>query len=163
MGGVPGTDAPPPNMRAIPTNPSTAWSSLSGRWASIGAARERRVILLLIGVALMSAGDLSMTLTHVSGPGMMEGNPLARGIMGFNSPLALSVWKAITVALGLGILYFARRSRAGEIGAWVCCLALTWLMFRWYDYNDRVSELTPYISVLAEGGDVRWMRFSNPG
>jgi hypothetical protein len=89
---------------------------------------------------------------------MLEGNPLARGIMGYNSPAALTVWKIVTVGLGLGILFFARRTLCGEIGAWVCCAILTWLTIHWMDYNDGISELTPYLSSLAAGGDIRWVQ-----
>lgn len=110
----------------------------------------------------MSIGDLFMTLTHLRGPGMLEVNPLARGIMGYNSPLGLAAWKFMTLSLGIGILVWARRTRAGEIGAWICCFALTCLTFQWHHYNHRASELTPYISLLAEGGDGRWMRMKDP-
>lgn len=139
-----------------------AWASTRDLWDRIGEARERRVFLLLFGVLAMSAGDLYMTLTHLTGPGMLEGNPLARGIMGFNSPVALTLWKLVTVSLGVGILIYARRTRFGEVGAWICCALLTWLTIRWVDYNDRVGELTPYLTVLADGGDVRWVRMDKP-
>lgn len=103
-----------------------------------------------------------MTLTHLMGPGMLEANPLARGIMGYNSPLGLGVWKLVTVSLGVGILFWARRTVAGEMGTWICCLALTWLTFQWQHYNDRASELTPYVTLLADGGDGRWVQIKDP-
>lgn len=156
MPASPWTDPPGPDMQRY-------WRSLASRWSSLGEARERRVLLLLFGVLAMSSGDLYMTLTHISGPGMLEGNPLARGIIGYNSPAALTIWKILTVSLGVGILFFTRRSRWGEFGAWLCCLLLTWLTFRWVDYNDRISELTPYLTVLADGGDARWVRLHDPG
>lgn len=138
------------------------WATFSARWATLGQARERRVFILLIGVVVMSMGDLFMTLTHLKGPGMLEANPLARGIMGYNSALGLTLWKCLTLSLGIGILIWARRTVAGEVGAWICCLALTWLTFQWHTYNHRASELTPYVTLLAEGGDVRWMRMKDP-
>jgi Domain of unknown function (DUF5658) len=134
---------------------------LGSVWSALGGPRERRVLLLLFCVLVLSAGDLYMTLMHLTGPGMLEGNPLARGIMGYNSPAALAIWKTVTVGLGLGILFFARRTICGEIGAWICCLILTWLTIHWVNYNNDVAELTPYLNTLASGGDARWMHMDS--
>ena len=87
---------------------------------SIGAAfgpgyRPVRVTLLLCGVVLLSLADLYMTLVHLMSFGMIEANPLARGIMAYGSPAALVVWKLVTVLTAVGILFYARRKASAKL------------------------------------------------
>lgn len=110
-----------------------------------------------MGVALLSMVDLYMTLTHVMGAGMVEGNPLARGIMAYNSPALLAAWKISTVGLAIGILIHARKRRTGEIAAWICCGVLVWLTVRWVDYNAQIQALTPYLASISEQENTRWV------
>jgi hypothetical protein len=96
---------------------------------------------LLVAVVLLSLGDLYMTLVHVRSVGMFEGNPLARSVMSLNSPVLLSLWKLATIVAAVGILYWVRRSRQGELGAWLCLCVLTWLTLRWATYSDVLAEV----------------------
>ena len=90
---------------------------------------------------------------------MAEGNPLARGIMAYNSPQALVAWKLATVGLGVGILFYARRRLAAELAAVFCCAVLMWLTLRWNSYNDQVSSLTRELNMVAQSpaGDAPWV------
>lgn len=124
------------------------------QWAQ---ARPRRVVLLLVAVLLMSLGDLYMTLTYLLNVGLLEGNPIARGVMLMNRPELLIGWKVASLGLGLGILYWARRSGKGELGAWVCFVMLSWLTVHWSAYNAQVKELTPAIAEMSVAKDHRWV------
>ena len=122
--------------------------------------RARRVVALLVCVIVFSVADLYLTTTHLQSAGMIEGNPIARAIMGLNSTVALSLWKALTVGLGVWILYAARRSRAGEAGAWVCFVVLWLLMVRWMTYSDEIVQLMPHMGQIGEISEGRWMSFT---
>jgi hypothetical protein len=102
--------------------------------------RKVRVLALLTAVILLSLGDLYMTLVHVRSVGMFEGNPVARTVMAMNSPALLAGWKLATVVATVGILYWVRRTRQGELGAWLCLCVLTWLTLRWATYSDTIAE-----------------------
>ena len=115
------------------------------------------MLILLLGIALLSMVDLYMTMTHLMGAGMIEGNPLARGIMAYNSPVILTIWKIATAGLAIGILFHARKRRSGELAAWVCCGLLVWLTVRWINYNAEIQALTPYLASIAEQENHRWV------
>lgn len=102
--------------------------------------RNVRVIALLTAIVLLSLGDLYMTLVHVRTVGMFEGNPLARTVMSLNSPALLSLWKLATIVATVGILFWVRRTRQAELGAWLCLIVLTWLTLRWAMYSDAIAE-----------------------
>lgn len=136
--------------------------SARGRWAHLAGdeARSRRVLALLLCVIVLSGADLYLTTTHLSSAGMAEGNPIARAIISANSPLLLTLWKALTVTIGVWILFAARRSRAGEAGAWLCFGVLCWLMMRWMAYSDEVVALTAHMAHLPELSGGRWVAFT---
>ena len=81
-----------------------------------------------------------MTLVHLLSVGMYEGNPLARTVMAMNSPALLAGWKLATIVATVGILFWVRRTRQGELGAWLCLCVLTWLTLRWTTYSDALAE-----------------------
>jgi hypothetical protein len=133
------------------------------RHAALGPAhRTARMTGLLAGILLLSFADLYMTLVHLRGLGMAEANPVARGIMAFNSPAALVAWKAATVGLAVGILFDARRRRAAELAAMFCCAILVVLALRWAHYNSHVGALTSELNSVAEtpSGDPSWVTIS---
>lgn len=123
-------------------------------------ARSRRVLALLACVIVLSAADLYLTTTHLSSAGMAEGNPIARAIIAVNSPALLALWKVVTVSIGVWILFAARRSRAGEAGAWLCFGVLCWLMVRWMSYSDEIASLTAHLAQLPEISGGRWVAFT---
>ncbi len=133
--------------------------------AALGSRfRSRRVLTLLAGVVLLSLGDLYMTLLHLKSFGLIEANPLARGIMAHHSPAGLVAWKTMTVGLAVGILFFTRRRGAAEIGAIISCLVLSWLTLRWVTYSDQVSSMTVEMQALERTSDEpRFVTMSEDG
>lgn len=120
--------------------------------ATVGpGCRPHRVLGLLAGVVLLSGGDLYMTLLHLKNFGMLEANPLARGIMAHGTAGDLVAWKFCTVGLAVGILFFARKKPSAEFAAVFCCLVLTWLTWRWVAYSDQVAGITGEMQELSHG------------
>lgn len=103
--------------------------------------RSFRVITLVTMIAVMSVVDLYLTILYVTHTGMSEANPLARAMMGYQSPTILALWKLATVVLSLGILVVIRKKRSAEIGAWIECFVLAWLMVHWTGYIDLSAEM----------------------
>lgn len=124
--------------------------------------RARRVVSLILTIVLLSSADLYITLVYLHSGGMSEGNPLARWIMGHDSPALLMLWKAGTVGIAAAIFYATRRSVAAEFGAWTCVLLLIWLTIHWASYSDAIRGMTPELDVLAEHHEyTRWMTMSS--
>jgi len=131
-------------------------------WALL-AARHHRVVALLTAVAILSLADLYMTLTHVMSVGMLEQNPVARMIMAHGSPMGLVVWKSVTVGFAIGVMFWLRRRPSAEIGALFCVGVLTWLTFRWVNYNDQVSHLTQDLHGLNSAQEPAWVTMTTGG
>lgn len=119
--------------------------------------RSRRVILLAVAITLMSAVDLYLTLLYVTNTGMNEVNPLARAMMAYQSPAVLAVWKFATVALSLGILILIRSKRSAEIGAWVGCLVLGWLMTHWVQFIHETRDINLQVVQEIASNDPTWV------
>ncbi len=127
-----------------------------------GPERRRvfRVLALLAAVLVMGLADLEMTLAYATTVGFAEANPVARWVMNVGSVRYLAVFKLTTMSIGLGILYWARKTPHGEVGAWACFLAMAWLSVHWHAYNRGVSEMTHIVSDLADADDPRWVTMS---
>lgn len=110
--------------------------------------REGRLIGVLIAIAIMAYADLDMTLAYATSVGMGEGNPVARAVMGIQSPLAVVSFKVLCTLIGIALLYRVRRSRATEPAAWLVLVIMAWLMIRWHGYTAGVAE-TPDLYVDA--------------
>jgi hypothetical protein len=119
--------------------------------------RSRRVILLAIAIALMSAVDLYLTLLYVTNTGMNEINPLARAMMAYESSAVLAAWKFATVALSLGILILIRSKRSAEIGSWVGCLVLGWLMTHWMQFIHETRDINLQVVQEIASTDPTWV------
>lgn len=148
-----------PPMSALPRQIRPALPLSPG----LSAGRERRVLLLLASIVLMSVADLHMTLMHLTSFGLLEGNPLARSIISYNSPAILAAWKLATVAMTTGILFWFRRARSGEVAAWVCWLVLAALMVQWLRYSSEAPHLTAELNHLSGEGDHRWVAMTPEG
>jgi len=98
--------------------------------------RPFRVLSLTGAIAVMSGVDLYLTILYVTHTGMNEMNPLARAMMEYQSPVILAIWKTGTVAISVGILLLIRKQRSAELGAWIGCLVMGWLMIRWVGYIE---------------------------
>lgn len=138
--------------------PASAQSATAGLrpapWGVLGPLRRRpfRIVLLGVLIAAMSAIDLYLTLLYLTHSGMSEGNPIARAIIAYQSPGVLAVWKALTVAFCLGILYLVRERRSAEIGAWVGAIVLAVLMAQWTRYIAFKVDVAPDFHLV--GGDI---------
>jgi hypothetical protein len=111
--------------------------------------RAMRVWMLVGTIVVLSLADLYMTLAHLRSVGMGEGNPLARLVMSYHSPLLLCVWKCTCIALTTMILILTRFRRSGEIACWVSCLVLTALTIQWTHYSAEASSLTRQINEMS--------------
>lgn len=119
----------------------------------------RRLMLVLLAIALMSMVDLICTLIYMSSVGLLELNPLARFMVSVGDAQQLIIFKLFTMTLSCGALYFARRHPISERVAWVCAAGLFALMLHWTSFNSSVSGLTNEITILAlQGGHEWWTR-----
>lgn len=123
--------------------------------------RARRVNLFLLAIVFLSLADLVMTLDHMVGPGMYESNPLARYILQFGTPATLAMFKCMTLLLGTWLLWRTRRSVASEIGAILCMVVLTWLMFRWNNYSAEMAALTPHLAEIQVYNSDSWVAITS--
>ncbi len=105
--------------------------------------RSRRVVRLIVGIVVLSIGDLGVTLLHLKSHGMIEANPVAAWIIAHTgSGVLLTVYKALTVAICAGLLFHLRRHAEGEIGAWCALLILAAVSFQWYQYSREIGVVT---------------------
>ena len=123
-------------------------------------SREHRVITLLIAVALISIGDLVMTLTYATSVGMMEVNPLARMVMAFNSPMLVVLWKALTAGFGITVLTMLRSRWTAEVAAWICFAAMMMLLMHWIDFNTDIVLYTEEIANLSGSDAHCWVQMT---
>ena len=113
------------------------------------SARARRVVLLLVAIAIMSMADLVMTIEYATSVGLFEGNPIARAVMAYGSTALLAFWKIASVSLCLWILYRTRFARSAELASWICVAALSWLSFCWCGYNATMAEIAAAAPVVG--------------
>lgn len=116
-----------------------------------------RVACLVLACLAMSLADLIMTLTHASTIGFAEANPIARAIMDSGTSVPITIWKLATVAIAAGILLGLRKTRTGELGAWLAVVILSWLMVRWSVYNDHIQALTAELAQGSGASNVCWV------
>jgi Domain of unknown function (DUF5658) len=122
--------------------------------------RSFRVILLSMAIVTMSSADLYLTLLYVTQIGMNEMNPLARAMMEYQSPAILAIWKTATVLLSVGILLWIRKQPSAEIGAWVGCLVLGWLMIHWVSFVDKSQHLDLELAGAMNIDNPNWIMIS---
>jgi len=120
-------------------------------------------LIILVGVVLMSLGDLYMTLQYLLHFGMLESNPLARAMISHGSPWLLAAWKLCTLMLAVGILVFARRRLSAELGTIFCCGVMAWLTVRWINYSDQMAETTRDQQTLVNFDEGRWVTLAPGG
>ncbi len=123
--------------------------------------RTRRIAILLLAIAAMSAFDLLFTLTYLQGVGMVELNPVARKVMEHGSPTLLTAWKVGIVGGACLVIFLGRRARVTEIGTWFACLALMALTIHWLRYIDAASDLTPYLEGARELSGGKWLAMTS--
>lgn len=143
-----------PGAMAWPARPEQP--DASGRLLVI-PARPVRVSALIIAIVLVSLADLALTLTFLTSVGMAEANPLARAVIGTGSVAAVVGFKLVLSAVAVGILWLARRSHAGEMGAWAGALIMGWLLIRWDAYISQSHVFTVALQGNTHVEDHRWV------
>lgn len=134
-----------------------AFGPAPGTVRSLVPARPWRVSVLIIAIVLTSLADLGLTLTFLTSVGMAEANPLARAVIGTGSIWAIVGFKVALSGVAAGILFGARKTRTGEIGAWVGALIMAWLLVRWDAYINDSHVFTIALHGSAHVGDDRWV------
>jgi hypothetical protein len=143
-------------------HPARSWVRIpAARLTPAEARRSRRVVLLLIGILLLSAADLAVTLMNLHTIGMLEANPVARFIIENTNSWGLAAYKTITVFICLSVLYHLRRHVQGEVAAWVGLGILVLLTFYWGHYTSRTH--TPDVINITLNGqlDERWLTLAD--
>lgn len=138
---------------AEPEHFSWSWAR---RWLS-AQHRSLRVGLLLLAVALMSLGDLALTLTFITSVGMIELNPIARWVMHLESPHAVAIWKVALILLNVGLLFYFRKRRLAEVATWACFLVMAFVSIRWLWFAMSVASMAHDYQVLMTGNDQRFV------
>jgi len=93
-------------------------------------------------VAVLSAGDLALTLEFMGSIGLPEENPIARVLAALTgSQACIALFKALSLAAASLLLYGARRSRLAPIALWLMAMILVALTIRWYEYLDALAAL----------------------
>jgi len=143
----------------LPSNPParSAPAPINRARASPARRRSLRVLTLVTAIVFMSLGDLYMTLVHLSTIGMGEANPIARYVIGFNSPALLAGWKLSSVFLAC--LIFARfRTRVStEAACWLCTGVLVVLTLMWINYSSEIATLTCSLPAISQAEYTAWV------
>ena len=116
----------------------------------VAASRAHRVVCLIIGIWLINAFDLVLTLLSARDGLLVELNPVARHMLEQGSwPLAL--YKVGLVLIGTYPLLRFRHARIAELGALTCLALYAMLAVHW---NDCYAVFT-----LTETSDAGWNEY----
>ncbi|MEM7622304.1 MAG: DUF5658 family protein, partial [Planctomycetota bacterium] len=121
------------------------------------AGRERRVVLLLAAIFIMSVLDLGLTIYMLSTVGMAEENPLARAVMQTGSPTLIALWKFATCIPAMYVLWRLRGHRAAELGSWAGTILLAVVMVKWNLYMGQSETIIACVDAFEAGVDARWV------
>lgn len=124
-------------------------------------ARCRRVLLLVALIAILSVGDLLVTLTMLNSLGMEEVNPFAAFIIRQQSPVGLVLFKIGSVLGCVSIILVVRHRRQGEVAAWIAAGILTVLTVRWSAYTSEVANFNSTITIGEAQRSQFWLTFGN--
>lgn len=105
------------------------------------AGRSRRVLVLISAIIILSTVDLLITLFHLQSIGMVEGNPLAAYLIrSTGSAWALALFKGLTVAVCVTLLYSTRQDMRGEIASWLALVILVGVLVMWHFYTQATDN-----------------------
>ncbi len=88
----------------------------------------------LLIVALLSLVDLILTVAASQVGSMRELNPLGHHMI--HDPVQLILFKSITVATAVGLLYWLQRLPIAQVASWWSCLLLTLVTARWLTFSS---------------------------
>ncbi len=96
-----------------------------------------------MGIVVLSLGDLVITVTCLKTTGMIEANPVADLLIRkTGSVTVLTAYKALTVAICVGLLFRLRRHVEGEAAAWCAIMILAFVSLHWYHYTSELEGMT---------------------
>ncbi|MCG3125215.1 MAG: hypothetical protein CHACPFDD_00031 [Phycisphaerae bacterium] len=112
--------------------------------------REFRVLTLALAIAVLHAGDLTLTLAESETRLFAESNPLAAALVG-GPAWGLVAFKLGLLGAGVATLLTFRRRAEAETAAWVILAVTVALMLWWQQYYhysehclvDFVSDMHP--------------------
>ncbi len=112
---------------------------------------------MIVGIVLLSLGDLLITITYLQSTGMLEANPIAGYIIRLTGSVSvLTAYKALTVAICVGLLYRLRRMVEGEVAAWCAVSILAVISFQWYHYARQFDDSGLKLARIA-ASDAGWL------
>ena len=98
--------------------------------------RTRTVVALVSLLVVLNGLDLLFTILAERTGRFVELNPIGEQMM--HSPLALGLFKAMLVVVGVGIILFLRRRRLAELTAWWLCALYMLVLVRWVAVNNSL-------------------------
>jgi hypothetical protein len=145
-------------------SPDTRFPSWPQRaFSRIANSRAKRVVYLLLGIWVLNAFDVALTIRAQADGMLYEQNPLARRILVMGAP-AILLFKVALVASATYVLYTFRRFRCAEFATALILLAYVGVAFQWqlcYDMYEvacsdgackadfaRVDALIRYLPIL---------------
>jgi len=115
----------------------------------VAESRAHRVICLVIGIWLLNAFDLALTLMADQHGLLYEENPVARQMLAYG-PLSIVLYKAGMVMIGSYPLLKFRKVRITELGAFVVLFAYAILAVHWQECVDLYAMTASDSYSLAE-------------
>ncbi len=120
-------------------------------------SRSTRVTAMVAVILALSLVDLLLTLTYVLHIGLIEDNPVARGVMQTGGPGLLIFWKLLSVGFAGGVLLRFRTRGTAEAAAALCACVMVWLTARWVGYIDASAGLTGAIDQMDHVSQGNWV------
>ena len=122
-------------------------------------ARQRRMLLLLAGIVVLSGADLAVALQYLRGPGLLEANPIAALVIAASGSAAvLAAYKAVTVGTCVSLLFVLRRRVEAEVAAWIAVGALGLMSLHWLGYGLEQAQLQRLQAVAGTDAPGEWLR-----
>jgi hypothetical protein len=155
--------APSAETIALPAStPSGRSVRVAGRAAWMTRLRAHRVLLLLIGLWIINAFDLVLTVIAQANGLLVEINPIAARVLPFGY-LAIVVYKTALVAIGSAALLSIRRRPIAEVTAAVMLAVYSLVAFQWklcFELYDLTHSSTiGSADLTAVGGWIDFMPF----
>ncbi|MCI0363606.1 MAG: DUF5658 family protein [Phycisphaerales bacterium] len=116
--------------------------------------RRRRVTVLVLGIIVLSLGDLAITLKFLEARWMIEANPIAAYVIeSTQSAWVLVAFKCVTVGICAALLLRLRRHAAGEMAAWFGMAVLVAVLAMWHSYSSCFDGMEDVLLVHADAGE----------
>lgn len=143
---------------AAPIDLVRPWTARLGDW--IASSRAHRVICLVMGLWLINAFDVALTvLAHQTGV-LSEENPIAARLL--HSPSTLAAYKLVLVAFASTVLLVNRRKLLAEITAAGMLVIYGIVAVQWRVCYEIYALTFNYRLVLSDADAVDLSRLANP-